>query len=78
MPDRALAAAGDPGRVAVLCHTHPSLSKGGAEIASYTLHRGLRAIGVESVFVAACPEADRARLWLGGEDERAVTYDPAL
>lgn len=72
------ATAFDVGRIAILSHTHPSISKGGAEIASYTLYEGLRAIGVDAVFVAACAEQDRHRLRLGSEHERVVTYDPVM
>lgn len=66
------------GRVLVLSHTHPSISKGGAEIASYTLFNGLRAIGVDAVFVAACPERDRPRLRLESEAERVIIADPVM
>jgi len=40
---------GDPGRIAVLSHVHPSLSRGGAEIAAHTLFTGLREIGVDAI-----------------------------
>ena len=33
--------------MAVVSHTHPSLSKGGAEIAAYAVFRGLRNLGIE-------------------------------
>lgn len=70
--------AGDPGRVMVLSHTHPSISKGGAEIASYALFEGLRGLGVDARFVAACPEADLPRLRLGSAAERIVVTEPQL
>jgi glycosyltransferase involved in cell wall biosynthesis len=70
--------AGDPGRVMVLSHTHPSVSKGGAEIASYTLFEGLRAIGVDALFVAACVERDRARLRLNSGAERIILAEPLM
>ncbi len=66
------------GPVMVLSHTHPSISKGGAEIASYSLYEGLRALGVQALFVAACPEADLPRLRLGSAAERIVVTEPAL
>ena len=65
----------DPGRIAVLSHVHPSLSRGGAEIAAHTLFTGLREIGVDAIFIAACPEQDRARLRLGSAQERVVHVD---
>ena len=68
----------DPGRVMVLSHTHPSITKGGAEIASYTLFTGLRAIGVDAVFVAACLERDRPRLRLDSAAERVILAEPRL
>lgn len=40
-------------RVLVVSHAHPTLSLGGAEIASHNLHRGLNALpNVESVYLA--------------------------
>jgi glycosyltransferase involved in cell wall biosynthesis len=40
-------------RVLVVSHGHPSLSLGGAEIASHNLHKGLNALaGVDSVYLA--------------------------
>ncbi|MFH1804523.1 MAG: glycosyltransferase family 4 protein [Pseudomonadota bacterium] len=40
-------------RVLVISHAHPSLSLGGAEVASYNLHKGLNEIdGVESFYLA--------------------------
>ena len=64
--------------VMVLSHTHPSISKGGAEIASYSLFEGLRELGVDARFVAACPEADLPRLRLGSDAERIIVTEPAL
>ena len=61
--------------IAIIAHAHPSLSKGGAEIAAATLFRGLRALGVPAVFIVAVPEADRYRLELAA-DEYAVFHDP--
>jgi glycosyltransferase involved in cell wall biosynthesis len=68
----------DWGRIAVLAHTHPSVTKGGAEVAAYSLYRGLNALGVDAIFVAACPQAERARLSLGSGNEFAVFHDPAF
>lgn len=65
----------DPGRIAVLSHVHPALSRGGAEIAAHALFTGLCEIGVDAIFVAACPEQDRARLRLGSARERVVHVD---
>ena len=43
------------GRIAIVSHSHPSLSKGGAEIAAYSLFQGLRLLGLDAVLIAACP-----------------------
>ncbi len=59
--------------IAVISHAHPSISKGGAEIAAHTLYQGLRALGVPAIFIAAVPEAERHRLDLGA-DEYAVFH----
>ncbi|KAB0679032.1 glycosyltransferase family 4 protein [Aureimonas leprariae] len=61
-----------PDRIAVISHSHPSLSKGGAEIAAFALYKGLRQIGVDAIFVGACNAADRNRLALGDRNEFAV------
>jgi len=61
-------------KVAIICHSHPSVSKGGAEISAYTLFRGLCEIGVDAIFIAACSEADRGRLAFAGGNEFAVFY----
>src|SRR4051795_2627201 len=60
------------GRIAVLAHTHPSVTKGGAEVAAYSLFRGLSALGIDAIFVAACPQLERARLSLGSAREFAA------
>lgn len=62
--------------IAILAHTHPSLTKGGAEIASYSLYQGLLDLGYDAVFIAACAYRDQARLSLGSLREFAVFYDP--
>jgi len=64
------------GRVAIVTHTHPSLSKGGAEIAAYSLFTGLLRLGIDAFFVAACPQSDEGRIVLGSAREKAVFYAP--
>ena len=69
---------GTPGRtgpIAVVAHTHPSVSKGGAEIAAFNLYEGLRRLGEDAIFVAVCPSAQRNTLSLGSEREFAVIAD---
>jgi glycosyltransferase involved in cell wall biosynthesis len=60
------------GSIAIVAPAHPSLTRGGAEIAAYTLYLGLRDIGVEAIFVAACPEEDRHKLNLASREEYAL------
>jgi glycosyltransferase involved in cell wall biosynthesis len=62
-------------RVAVLSHTHPSVTSGGAEISAYTAYRGMLALGVDAIFVSACRETDLNRVELGSEREFVVGYD---
>jgi glycosyltransferase involved in cell wall biosynthesis len=64
------------GQVAVIAHSHPSVTKGGAEIAAYTLYKGYLSLGVDAIFVAACPERDRAKLGLDSSREHAIFYRP--
>ncbi|TDH60004.1 glycosyltransferase [Dankookia rubra] len=64
-----------PPKIAVISHAHPSISKGGAEIAAATLFRGLQELKVPAVFIAAVPWAKRGHLKLGA-GEHAVFYDP--
>jgi len=59
-------------RIAVVAHSHPSLTKGGAEIAAFTLYNGLRAAGCEAIFIAACADESRGKLSLGSDNEYAV------
>jgi glycosyltransferase involved in cell wall biosynthesis len=61
-------------RIAIVSHSHPSISKGGAEIAAYTLFRGLRQLGREAIFVGAAPNKARAQVELG-PNEHALFYD---
>jgi len=62
--------------IAIVSHSHPSLSKGGAEIAAYTLFSGLSELDCDVTFITACGEKDRSKLSLGSSRERAVFYDP--
>jgi len=48
--------------VAIISHSHPSVSKGGAEIAAYALFKGLVSLGSNAIFVAACASESRSRL----------------
>jgi len=74
MPDSSF---GRPeGTIAIVSHSHPSVTKGGAEIAAYALYEGLRRIGMSAIFIATCPEADRQKLLLGSDREFAVITDP--
>ena len=63
------------GPLAIVAHTHPSISKGGAEIAAYSLFEGLQRIGKDAIFVGMCPSADRHKLLLGSDREFAVITD---
>ncbi|OWK33697.1 D-inositol 3-phosphate glycosyltransferase [Sphingomonas dokdonensis] len=56
------------GRIAIYSHTHPSLTSGGAEIAAYALFRGLRTLGHDAIFVAACEEARLDQISLGADE----------
>lgn len=62
-------------KVAIVCHGHPSISKGGAEVAAYALFNGLSEIGVDAIFIGACEYGDRHRLALASEHEYAIYYD---
>jgi glycosyltransferase involved in cell wall biosynthesis len=74
MPDTMQSSPAGP--IAIIAHTHPSVTKGGAEIAAYALYQGLRRIGTEAIFIAACPSADRNKLQLGSDREFIVATDP--
>ena len=63
------------GPIAIVAHTHPSISKGGAEIAAYALYEGLRMAGADAIFIAICPSSDRGRLLLGSEREFVMISD---
>ncbi len=64
-------------RVAILSHSHPSLTKGGAEIAADTLFRGLRASGVDAIMISCCPEDALDCIDLG-PDEFVLPYRVGL
>ncbi|WP_062221459.1 glycosyltransferase [Aureimonas sp. D3] len=66
-----------PKRMAIVSHSHPSLSKGGAEISAYALYRGLREIGIDAIYIGACAESDRGKLALGSDSEFALFRDAA-
>lgn len=63
-------------KLAIVSHAHPSVSKGGAEIAAYTLYLGLRALDVPAVFIAAVPFEAIPRVELYTEDEHILPFDP--
>ncbi len=63
------------GPIAIVSHSHPSISKGGAEIAAYSLYQGLLALGVDALFVAVCPVTERHRLQLDSDSEHALIAD---
>jgi glycosyltransferase involved in cell wall biosynthesis len=60
------------GAIAVVAHTHPSVTKGGAEIAAYSLYQGLKAMGAEAIFVAACLAEDIDAFRPDSRDEYAL------
>jgi glycosyltransferase involved in cell wall biosynthesis len=64
------------GPIAIVSHTHPSVTKGGAEIAAYSLYQGLLSLGTDAIFIAACPANDRHKLLLASDREFIVTTDP--
>ena len=74
MPDNGLGKMTGP--IAIVAHSHPSVTKGGAEIAAYALYEGLCRIGVDTIFIANCAAADRHKLTLGSEREFAIISDP--
>jgi hypothetical protein len=65
------------GRIAVVSHQHPCVSKGGAENSAYALFKGLLQLGEDAIFVAACDRRDRTRLCLDSDHEFAVFHDGA-
>jgi len=63
---------GPRGSIAIVAHTHPSITRGGAEIAAYALYEGLKRLGIEAIFLAACLAEDRARFRPASPDEYAL------
>lgn len=63
-------------KIAVISHSHPSISKGGAEISAYALFRGLREIGFDAIYIGACSIADKRKLAYSSEHEYAVFFEP--
>lgn len=61
-------------KIAIISHSHPSISKGGAEIAAYTLYCGLIELGVDAIYIGACDHANRGKLVLESAREHAVYY----
>ena len=61
-----------PQRVAIVSHAHPSVSKGGAEIAAFALYEGLLELGHDAIFIAAVAESDRRKAFRGSEREWLV------
>ncbi|ESQ88884.1 hypothetical protein ABAC460_13975 [Asticcacaulis sp. AC460] len=76
-PPFADAGPGSGKRIAIVSHSHPSISKGGAEIAAYTLFHGLRRLGYDAVFIGACQQGQRGKIELG-PNEYAFYYDPHI
>ena len=62
--------------IAVLAHTHPSITSGGAEISAYTLYLGLLERGVAACFVAMVPESAIDRVRLDTPGEHVLGYEP--
>jgi glycosyltransferase involved in cell wall biosynthesis len=62
--------------IAVLAHTHPSVTSGGAEISAYTLYRGLLAIGIDACFIATVPSSALSRVQMATPAEYLVGYEP--
>lgn len=65
------------GRIAVISHRHPSISKGGAEIAAHALFSGLRELDLDPIFIAACDRTQWGRISLG-PGEFALMTDQEL
>lgn len=63
------------GAIAIVAHSHPSITKGGAEIAAYALYQGLRELGVDAIFIGVCPASEQNRLLLDSEREHAVIVE---
>ena len=63
-------------RIAIIAHSHPSATKGGAEIAAYSVYQGLLKLGHDVIFIAACPEKDQAKVSLASEREFLILHRP--
>lgn len=63
--------------IVVISHAHPSVSKGGAEVAAYALYTGLRRLGLPAAFVAMCPAGQMAQVRFDTPDEHVVPFDGA-
>src|SRR5690348_11700785 len=61
--------------LAIVSLGHPSVSKGGAETAAYTLFNGLRQLGRRVLLICAVSRQDQSRFAPATADERAVFYD---
>lgn len=64
------------GTIAIISHTHPRVSKGGAEVAAYSVFKGLIAIGEKALFIAACPYSDRHKLGTLPSNEIVIFHNP--
>lgn len=64
------------GRIAIVSHVHPSISRGGAEISAYALYQGLLQLGYDAIFIAAVPAPLRDRVALASAREFAIYFDP--
>lgn len=62
--------------IVVVSHQHPRLSKGGAEVAAYSLFKGLLELGKRAVFVAACPYGERRNVPELPDNEKVFFYHP--
>jgi len=65
-------------RIAIVSHGHPTVAKGGGEVAAYALFQGFRKLGYECFFIATCPEWARSKVFLASRYEKALFYDPGL
>lgn len=54
--------------ILVMSHSHPNVSKGGAELSAYALYRGLRKLDIDAHYVAVIPTRNK-NIYIG-EPER--------
>ena len=66
------------GRIAIVSHVHPSISKGGAELSAYAVYQGLCALGHDAIFIAAVPEDRRNDVAFESAREFAIFHDPTF